>query len=202
MQTARRQSVGSSRRLVGFPDGPIVRVRLGSGLAMKGNHAHVPQRLRHLQDRHRPVFVPHDGAHDRRGPVPRVAAHGTARARGGRGLPRELFPARVSGLHWQGTCHRPGGDASNTNFHAYWELDFDSNQNAHGVCQKPISFGGGSLSWIIYPGNADESIMIQRMAATDGGDRMPPLGRDLVHGEGLELVKAWINSLADNPACH
>ncbi len=101
-----------------------------------------------------------------------------------------------------GHCHRPGGDASNTNFHAYWELDFDSNQNAHGVCQKPISFGGGSLSWIIYPGNADESIMIQRMAATDGGDRMPPLGRDLVHGEGLALVKAWINSLADNPACH
>ncbi|WP_430462230.1 SO2930 family diheme c-type cytochrome [Thalassolituus sp. LLYu03] len=101
-----------------------------------------------------------------------------------------------------GHCHRPGGDASNTNFHAYWELDFDTNHNAHGVCQKPISYGGGTLSWIIYPGNADESIMIQRMSATEGGDRMPPLGRDLVHGEGVELVKAWINSLADNPACH
>lgn len=101
-----------------------------------------------------------------------------------------------------GHCHRPGGDASNTNFHAYWDLDFDTNRNEHGVCQKPISFGGGSLSWIIFPGNADESIVIQRMSATDGGDRMPPLGRDLVHAEGVELVKAWINSLPDDPACH
>lgn len=101
-----------------------------------------------------------------------------------------------------GHCHRPEGDASNTNFHAYWELDFSTNQNAHGVCQKPISFGGGDLSWIIFPGNADKSIVIQRMAATNGRDRMPPLGRDLVHGEGLELIKAWINSLPDDSNCH
>ena len=100
-----------------------------------------------------------------------------------------------------GHCHRPGGDASNTNFHGYWELNFATQKNAHGVCQRPISYGGGDLSWIIYPGNAEESILVQRMNTRNGGDRMPPLGRDLIHAEGVALVSAWINNLPDDPAC-
>lgn len=94
-----------------------------------------------------------------------------------------------------GHCHRTGGDASNTNMHVNYELNFSSTKNEHCVCQKPISFGGGSLAWIITPGNADTSIMLFRMNTKDAGDRMPPLGRDLIHSEGVNLVKAWINSM-------
>lgn len=94
-----------------------------------------------------------------------------------------------------GHCHRTGGDASNTNMHVNYALDFASNKNEHGVCQKPISFGGGSLAWIITPGNADTSIMTFRMNTRDSGDRMPPLGRDLIHAEGVSLIKAWINNM-------
>ncbi|MCP5334976.1 MAG: hypothetical protein H7A08_04700 [Oceanospirillaceae bacterium] len=94
-----------------------------------------------------------------------------------------------------GHCHRTGGDASNTNMHVNYELNFSSTKNEHGVCQKPISFGGGSLSWIITPGDADASIMVYRMNTRNSGDRMPPLGRDLIHSEGVKLVKAWINSM-------
>ncbi|NVK37006.1 MAG: hypothetical protein HWE18_03685 [Gammaproteobacteria bacterium] len=93
-------------------------------------------------------------------------------------------------------CHREEGDASNTNFNAQWQFE-----GSLATCNKPISYGGQGLSWIISPGAADESIMIQRMEAIpDGsGDQMPPLGRELVHSEGTELVKAWIDASTKTP---
>ncbi len=91
-------------------------------------------------------------------------------------------------------CHNPAGDASNTNMQVEFTRSF-AEKNAHGVCQKPISFGGEGLEYIIKPGNAAESIMVFRMNTRDGGDRMPPLGRDLIHDEGVALVSKWINSL-------
>ena len=93
-------------------------------------------------------------------------------------------------------CHREEGGASNTNFNAEWDSPI-----ALATCNQPISYGGGSLSYIITPGAADESIMIQRMEALpDGtGDQMPPLGRALVHTEGSELVKAWIDNSTATP---
>ena len=92
-------------------------------------------------------------------------------------------------------CHNPVGDASNTNMHVEFTRDF-AQKNEHGVCQKPISFGGEGLDYIIKPGDAAKSIMVYRMGTRDGGDRMPPLGRDLVHDEGVELVTRWVNSLS------
>jgi len=94
-------------------------------------------------------------------------------------------------------CHREeGGNAENTNFNALWGFS-----GSLATCNQPISYGGQGLSWIISPGKADESIMIQRMEAVpDGsGDQMPPLGRDLVHSEGVELIKAWINAHPGTP---
>jgi len=93
-------------------------------------------------------------------------------------------------------CHREEGGASNTNFNAEWDSPI-----ALATCNQPISYGGGDLSYIITPGAADQSIMIQRMEAIpDGtGDQMPPLGRALVHSEGTELIKAWLNSSTATP---
>ena len=93
-------------------------------------------------------------------------------------------------------CHREEGGASNTNFNAEWDSPI-----ALATCNQPISYGGGDLSYIITPGAADQSIMIQRMEAVpDGtGDQMPPLGRALVHSEGTELIKAWLNNSSATP---
>lgn len=102
-----------------------------------------------------------------------------------------------------GHCHRrePHGLASNTNMQVEWTLGFASDPSAHGVCQKPISYGGGNLSYIIEPGSAERSIMIERMSATTGSAPMPPLGRGLVHQEGVELISAWIDSMDTNSNC-
>ncbi len=98
-----------------------------------------------------------------------------------------------------GHCHRPEGDASNTNMHVEWVRNFDKDKTGHGVCQLPISFGGdGSGDYIIEPGSSERSLMVFRMNTRDGGDRMPPLGRDLIHSEGVELVSAWIDSMPGN----
>ena len=61
----------------------------------------------------------------------------------------------------------------------------------------PTSPGGATCghTFDIVPGNPDESIFVCRMASTEIDVRMPPLGSRIVHEEGLELVRAWIESL-------
>ncbi|MDO3721620.1 SO2930 family diheme c-type cytochrome [Marinobacter sp. chi1] len=92
-------------------------------------------------------------------------------------------------------CHRPEGGASNTGLKLEYWRDFESDRYAHGVCKKPVTYGGGALSFDVVPGDANQSIMHFRMNANTPLDKMPMLGRDLVHAEGVALIAAWINSL-------
>jgi len=94
-------------------------------------------------------------------------------------------------------CHRPEGNASNTGLKLeFWRPYNDGDQgSAHGTCRKPVAFGGGSLSFDVIPGNPDESILHFRMDTDVPGDRMPEIGRDLVHAEGVALIREWINRL-------
>jgi uncharacterized repeat protein (TIGR03806 family) len=92
-------------------------------------------------------------------------------------------------------CHRPEGGASNTGLSLEFWRDFDTNKFAHGVCKKPVAYGGGALNYDIIPGDAENSILHFRIESTKPGDRMPELARSLVHEEGVTLVAAWIDSL-------
>ncbi|WP_223795315.1 SO2930 family diheme c-type cytochrome [Marinobacter sp. F4216] len=92
-------------------------------------------------------------------------------------------------------CHRPEGGASNTGLNLEFWRDFETNKTAHGVCKRPVAYGGGTLSFDIVPGDANSSIMHFRMNSDEPGDRMPEIGRSLVHTEGVALIGAWINSL-------
>ena len=66
-----------------------------------------------------------------------------------------------------------------------------------GIYKPPVAAGRGSgnLDYTIVPQYPDQSIMIYRMESTDPGMMMPELGRKLVHKEGLELVKKWIQEM-------
>ncbi|MEI7488566.1 MAG: hypothetical protein WCJ72_14390 [Chryseobacterium sp.] len=57
---------------------------------------------------------------------------------------------------------------------------------------------GPSLEKIITPGNHNKSVMSFRLNSVDESNRMPLLGRTIVHDEGVELLKQWINSLNQN----
>ena len=90
-------------------------------------------------------------------------------------------------------CHQPGGQAG------YTGVDFRLTQTelAHqGLCKSPNSAGEvGSLRYDLVPGRPDESILIFRLESTAPKTSMPALSRDVVHVEGVKLLREWISSL-------
>jgi uncharacterized repeat protein (TIGR03806 family) len=64
-----------------------------------------------------------------------------------------------------------------------------------GICLNADETLSPELQKIITPGNSSKSIMHFRINSTDESERMPLLGRTIVHDEGVALIEQWINSL-------
>lgn len=64
-----------------------------------------------------------------------------------------------------------------------------------GLCVEPDEFIDASLTYIITPSNVQRSMMHFRLSSVDEANRMPLLGRSLVHEEGVQLLEDWINSV-------
>jgi len=96
-------------------------------------------------------------------------------------------------------CHSPRGDvASKTLFLDFAHTDPATQESSNwGVCKLPTSAGGATCghTYDVVPGDADHSVMVCRMESTQGSDQMPPLGRGLVHAEGVALIRAWIDAM-------
>ncbi len=91
-------------------------------------------------------------------------------------------------------CHRPGGIAITSGL----DLRFEQNVPVRfGIFKAPVAAGrsAGVGRFVIEPGNPDKSIMIMRLQSTDPGVRMPIVGRDLMHEEGVALIRQWISEL-------
>ena len=96
-----------------------------------------------------------------------------------------------------GHCHRPNGPGNTSGLF----LQYNETRSNHlGICKPPVAAGkgAGGRSYDIQPGDADASIIYYRMLTQDPGEMMPELGRALIHHEGLELVKEWIDNLEGN----
>ena len=50
----------------------------------------------------------------------------------------------------------------------------------------------GGLSYDIVPGQPDSSILYYRIATHDQVIQMPEVGKQLVHEEGVALIREWI----------
>lgn len=88
-------------------------------------------------------------------------------------------------------CHRPGGYPANL------DLRYDTALRSTGICNADplngdLGIGGAKL---LVPGNADQSLLYQRMARTDQ-HQMPPLARNTVDTQALAVVRTWIEGLA------
>jgi uncharacterized repeat protein (TIGR03806 family) len=91
-------------------------------------------------------------------------------------------------------CHNPRGAANTTGLY----LTFSEAERMRvGVCKVPVAAGNGSgdLRFGVTPGRPDESILMRRMLSVEPKILMPELGRSVVHREGAELVRKWIDSL-------
>ena len=90
-------------------------------------------------------------------------------------------------------CHSDTGAADTAGL----DLRFDATDVDRGLCKSPVAAGRGSggRDYDIWPGRADASILLFRMAHTDPGIMMPELGRSLAHAAGVKRIRDWIDGL-------
>lgn len=91
-------------------------------------------------------------------------------------------------------CHHPEGAANTSGLHLVYDTPVSTEL---GVFKPTVSAGAGTggLQYSIVPGHPEESILLYRMKATNPGAMMPELGRQLVHQEGVNLIRNWIKTL-------
>jgi hypothetical protein len=59
--------------------------------------------------------------------------------------------------------------------------------------------GDETSAHALVPGDADASVLLQRMRARDGRAQMPPLGSELADSQALALLARWINEKKTPP---
>lgn len=93
-------------------------------------------------------------------------------------------------------CHRAEGFASISGLRLGFHIDHTSYQ--YGICKQPPGWDGGpkGLSYDIVPGDGEHSILLYRQELNSPKDRMPSIGRSLVHSEAIIIIKQWIDSLS------
>lgn len=70
-----------------------------------------------------------------------------------------------------------------------------TNPTLIGVCVQADETISPTLQKIISAGNYSKSIMNYRLTSNVESERMPLLGRTIVHDEGVAILQEWINSL-------
>ena len=88
----------------------------------------------------------------------------------------------------------------------YRPMKFDfastySNLTNMGVCvsTQDMQDFSPSLGKIVSPANINRSMMYHRLNTENEAIRMPLHGRTIIHTEGINLIKDWINSLQPCP---
>ncbi len=91
-------------------------------------------------------------------------------------------------------CHKKEGPAQTSGL---FLTEDEKDATAYGINKPPVAAGKGSGGRMvdIKPGDANASILWYRMHIQDPGERMPELGRNLEHKEGVALIKEWIDSM-------
>ena len=70
-----------------------------------------------------------------------------------------------------------------------------TNPTLLGICVQADETLSPTLQKLISPGNYNKSVMNYRLTTNVESQRMPLLGRTIVHDEGVALIQDWINSL-------
>lgn len=92
-------------------------------------------------------------------------------------------------------CHQEGSHCDYRPLRlAYSETTLSENL---GVCVEPDEFINTALTYLITPSNTERSVLFYRLESTQENERMPLLGRSIVHTEGVQLIEDYINTLTD-----
>jgi len=69
-----------------------------------------------------------------------------------------------------------------------------------GVCVEPDEVIEPQLTHIVASGNINRSVLYYRISSTNEAERMPLLGRTIVHEEARAMIQEWIEGLS--PPCN
>lgn len=88
-------------------------------------------------------------------------------------------------------CHRDGGHCDYTPQRFNFS---NTNLETVGLCLTPLS-QIPNAPFVINGGNAVQSELFVRINTNVGDLKMPIIGRSVIHEEGVQLIRDWINSL-------
>ena len=94
------------------------------------------------------------------------------------------------------SCHQ---DEGHCNYRSM-RFAFDENEpmENRGVCVDPDDFFPElEAQKIVKPGDPENSVLFVRLSTNEQNRRMPLLGRNSLHIEGIELLEQWIIALAE-----
>ncbi|RYD21941.1 MAG: hypothetical protein EOP88_09655 [Verrucomicrobiaceae bacterium] len=87
-------------------------------------------------------------------------------------------------------CHQTGGSVS-----GFWDGRAHLTLEETGLVNGDTSTNGGNTAYkYIVPADTGHSVVLQRMAATNGFTRMPPLATSEIDQKNVQLVTDWINN--------
>lgn len=89
-------------------------------------------------------------------------------------------------------CHRDGGHCD------YVAMRFNFSNpdlSSFGVCMVPLFNVGEQYTHVINAGHFDKSELGLRISTNEPAEMMPIIGRTIVHQQGVQVIKDWINSL-------
>jgi len=90
-------------------------------------------------------------------------------------------------------CHRETSHCSYRDMRFAWnETELLENT---GACVEPAEPIAPNQLYVVAPGNASKSMLYYRINNVEPSERMPLMGRTIIHEEGVELIKNWINNL-------
>ena len=97
-------------------------------------------------------------------------------------------------------CHDDGRHCDYRPMRFAWSRTVDL-QNI-GVCVAPDDPlpNNPELVYIVAAGNTNRSMLLHRLSTNDESERMPLLGRTVVHEEAVALIHDWIQALS--PPCN
>lgn len=91
-------------------------------------------------------------------------------------------------------CHKEGGTAI-----GFWDGRPELTLEETGLVNGEAANNGNNLAnKLVVPGDPTHSIVLNRMAVTNGFTRMPPLASNVIDAANVQLLTTWINGELDD----